>query len=331
MSNTYVVTGATGFVGKRLIQDLVKDPANKIIAIGRNTDTLSKETGITVIKGDLVNPETFAAISEPVDYIIHCAALSSPWGTYEEFYNANVVATENIIAFAKEKKIKRLVHISTPSVYFEHRDKLNVKESDPLPKKFVNNYAYTKYLADLKIIEAYQNGLETIMLRPKAIIGAGDTVIMPRVLRAYSEGKLTIVGDGKNRVDLTSVTNLIHAIKLCINAPKEALGKAYNITNDDPILFWEVINSILLRFDKQPVKKRIPSGVAYLAASFYEWKAKAIDNNKEPALTKYGVTVLAKSMVLNIDLAKEKLGYKPVQTTQQCIEEFIAWYKKENE
>ena len=120
-------------------------------------------------------------------HLIHAAALSSPWGKYEEFEKANLHTQQNLIASAKKNWLNKFVFISTPSMYFEMKDKFTVRESDPLPSKFINAYAETKRLAE---IELEKSDIPYVILRPRALTGRGDTVIMPRLIRAFDEGRL---------------------------------------------------------------------------------------------------------------------------------------------
>jgi nucleoside-diphosphate-sugar epimerase len=325
-----VVTGATGFLGFRTVEKLI-EKGYDIVATGRDKTKAEKlrSLGVSVETGSLEDKSFVENLLKGIDMVIHSAALSSPWGKYQDFYKANIVATENIISASKKNNIKRIVHISTPSIYFDYKDRFDVKE-DFLPDKFVNHYAATKYQAEKLMDKAFSEGIETISIRPRAIVGAGDTTIMPRLLKAQEAGKLKIVGDGKNIVDVTSVSNVIEAILLCMNAPKEALGKKYNINKGEPIPLWELIEKTFSKMNLVLSNKRVPFGVAYNLAKVLETMAKFTTDYREPVLTCYGVGILAKSMTMNIDKAKSLLGYKPIQTNMEAVDEFIGWWNTQN-
>lgn len=324
-----LVTGATGFLGGKIAEELAKNPEYKVIATGRNKIKLDelKSKDIEGFAGSLENQDFVDKISKDVEVIVHSAALSSPWGRYEEFYNANILSTANIIIGAKNNNVRRIVNISTPSIYFDYSDHFNINE-EFLPVKFVNHYAETKYEAEKLITKAYkENGIETLSLRPRAIVGAGDTTIMPRLLKAQEAGKLKIIGSGKNIVDVTSVTNVVDAVKLSINADKRALGESYNITNGDPIKLWELVEIVFKHLNLRLNKSHIPFAIAYNLAKALETAAKIAPGYKEPVLTCYGVGILAKSMTMNIDKAHKLLGYTPRQTNMEAVEEFVSWWK----
>lgn len=329
--NIYI-TGAGGFLGSKLADRLTDNVAYNISATARRPNSIDWLTtkNANVFYGDLCNKELALSTIQNCDIVVHCAALSAPWGKYEDFYNANIKTTENIIDACYTNKVQRLIHISTPSIYFNFNDRLNITEEETLPDIMVNDYAITKYIAEQKVIEAGKNGLEVIILRPRAIVGAGDTTIMPRLLKAYKENKLRIIGNGKNIADLTSVSNLIDAIELSFVAPKNALGHAYNITNGNPVVLWDMINSLLQKMNFYPPQKKIPYSIAYTLAYYLEWIAKAKKNNTEPVLTRYGVGVMAKSMTMSIEKAKINLGYNPIQSNDEAIAEFVKWWQQNN-
>ncbi len=322
-----LLTGATGFLGFRTLEKLILNPeVERIIATGRTI----KETHyinhpkVEYRLGDLSKKEFVYDLVQGCTHIIHAAALSSPWGKLAEFHTANVVSQRNLLDAAKKNKIQKYVFISTPSVYFELKNKLNIKESDTLPSKFINAYAFTKHQAELELEKAE---VPYVILRPRALTGRGDTVIMPRLIRAYDQGKLKIIGDGDNIVDLTSVANVVHAIQLSLKADSKANNKTYNITNGAPVKLWASIADIFRKLDKEPPTKKLPFGLVKLIAQLMETKSR-LTNMKEPVLTKYGVGTLSKSFTMDISKARELLGYEPRVSTEEAIEEFVKWYRE---
>ncbi len=219
--------------------------------------------------------------------------------------------------------MKRFIFISSPSIYFNLKDRLNIKETDPLPDRFINSYAKTKHMAEKKL---ERSGLQYIILRPRAIIGRGDIVIMPRLIKAYDEKKLFILGDGRNIVDLTSVANIVHAIILSINSEERSLNNSYNITNGKPVLLWEAISQVLTALERKIPNQKINIKILMFFAFLMEMKAK-IFGGKEPVLTRYTVGTLGKSFTMDISKAQDLLDYKPIITTEESIEEFVKWYK----
>ena len=319
-----LVTGATGFLGSRLIEKL--DSLNYIdgiIATGREIRKTHyiESNKIKYVLGDLSEKVFVNQITREVDIIINCASLSSPWGTYSDFEKANIHTQNNLIQASKINNIKKIIYISSPGVYYEFKDLIDISENNPLPKKFVNHYAETKFLAE-ELLKSSK--IPYVIFRPKAIIGRGDHVIVPRLIKAYNDQKLKIVGDGKNLVDLTPVSNVVDAIILAINN-EEAINQTFNLSNGKPVKLWEVINYVLKKLNKNKVTQRVPYSIAYFVTYINELISKTF-SSEEPSTTRYSIGILAKSFTLNIKKANDILKYVPNQTTQEAIEEFLDWY-----
>ncbi len=220
-----LVTGATGFVGGALARRL-HSMGWQVTAQGRNVLALQEleRLGIHVVMADLEDDVLRASCANQ-DIVFHCAAKSSPWGRAQDFYLANVNGTENVIRGCEEFNVARLIHVSTPSIYFEFASRLNVREDAELPKHPANEYARTKRLAESNIDEAFARGLPVITIRPRAIFGPGDTTILPRLIERLQRRQLRIIGDGENVADLTYVDNVVDALILCAASPERTPGK----------------------------------------------------------------------------------------------------------
>ncbi len=320
-----LVTGATGFLGSRIIEQFAKhEKVVNIIAAGRTITKIHevKHPKIKYQLGDLTDANYVFNLVKDVDIVINCASLSSPFGDYNTFKIANIDTQALLIKACEAVKIMRFIYISTPSIYNNYKDRFSIKESDELPKKLINNYAITKLAAE-KLLQA--STLSYIILRPRALIGRGDTVIMPRLIKAYKEGRLKIIGDGENIVDLTSVSNVVDAIWLSVNTEKSNCSEVYNITNGEPVKLWENIDYVLTGLGYKLSNKKISTNLAMKVASLLEFIAKF--TKKEPTLMKYSVSTLTNSLTMDISKAKLRLGYQPKMSTKNAIDEFLAQYK----
>jgi 2-alkyl-3-oxoalkanoate reductase len=329
-----LITGATGFVGGRMLELFLQQFGNQsVVGTGRNTESIAswKEKGITIENGDLSDAVFTQHLFEkyPFKTVIHVAAKSSPWGTYDSFYQSNVVATKNLLEAATANRVQRLIYISTPSIYFNFKNRFGVKEDDPIDYEFVNAYTSTKYEAELLVRKyAKESNLFTVIFRPRAIVGRGDTVIMPRVLNAYEKGKLRILGDGTNRADFTSVSNLCNAALLAINADERCNGEIFNITDGNPQQLWEFIRFLLKNMGWDDSLKSVPYPLAYGMAFFQEKFNGIFRPNVEPALTRYGIGILRYSLTMDISKAKQLLDYQPIMSSKESLLEFVEDVKK---
>jgi nucleoside-diphosphate-sugar epimerase len=326
--NKILVTGATGFAGGHILRYLAnKFGTSVVFGTGRNK-LQAKEliaNGYSIFVGDL-NDSNFVRVKlSGFDVIVHCAAKSSIWGTYDSFYKANVLATNNLLEVLAPGK--QIIYISTANIYFNYSDRFNIDEKDHHPNAYSNYYATTKYEAERIVLES--SNIFTVALRPRAIIGVGDTVVFPRVLKAYNNGKLRIIGKGDNVIDFTSINNLCHAVNLCIENKEKANSEMFNVTNGDTIKLWDQIKLILSKLGRESDLKSVPYFLAYAAARFNEIKTSYRD--PEPTLTVYGLAVLKYSVTLNIDKITEHLGYIPVESSVETVSDFLGWYKNIND
>ena len=324
-----LVTGATGFLGSYIIKEL-RDKY-EIISVGRNENKLLKikeeDKTIDCIKADLSNIKQTAGLPK-ADIVVHAAALSTVWGAKKEFIKNNITATENIINYCKEKMVKRLVYISTPSVYTGKKDRFNVKENEFDKSNRLNHYIETKIAAEKIVLAAESANLEVIIIRPKGLIGVGDTSILPRIIEANRKiGIPVFKGRTDITADMTSVENVAYSVLLCME--KEGIsGEIFNITNGEPTNQKELLKYVSESLGTEFRYKRLSFGRIYIIASVLEGIYSFFRVSREPLLTKYTVCTLAFSQTLNIEKAEKLLGYKPRISLRDEIKRFGKFYKE---
>lgn len=325
-----LVTGGTGFLGRKLANRL-KDLENHVTVIGRNQNIGNEleRNGIQFYQCDLTNRTQIIESCKGMDYVFHCGALSSPWGKYQDFFDANVLGTMNIIEGSKIHQVKRFIHVSTPSIYFTFDERIDVKENDPLPKQFANHYAYTKFLAEKVVDEAWNEGLPVITIRPRALFGPEDTTIIPRLIKVNREKFIPFIDKGEILLDLTYVENVVDALLLCMNSGQHTLGQKYNITNGETVRLKDVLNLVFKRIHEPLKTKRVNYQWMFQLAKLLEWLSVTFQNGKEPLLTRYTVSVIGKSQTLNIEKAKKELGYVPKISMEEGIIEFAKWWERQ--
>ena len=227
-----LVTGATGFLGRHLVAAL-RAENHHVRALGR-AEAACRElaaAGVEVVRADLRDPAAVAAACAGIEVVHHVGALSAPWGRTADFHAINVGGTANVIAGCVKHRVARLVFVSSPSVVFDGCDHTDITESAPYPARHLAVYSHTKKLAEDRVNAASRAGLATVILRPKALFGPGDTALLPRVLDLARAGRLPQIGDGTNRVDLTYVDNVVHAQMLAAtSAPGDSLRRSASPT-----------------------------------------------------------------------------------------------------
>ncbi|HSX91148.1 MAG TPA: NAD-dependent epimerase/dehydratase family protein [Pseudomonas sp.] len=322
-----LVTGASGFIGGRFARFALEQGLS-VRVNGRRAEGVAHlvKRGAEFVQGDLADPELVQRLCAGVEAVVHCAGAVGVWGRYQSFYQANVTVTENVVEACLKQKVRRLIHLSSPSIYFDGRAHVDIKE-EQVPTRFSDHYGATKYLAEQKVFGAQEFGLEVLALRPRFVTGAGDTSIFPRLIEMQRKGRLAIIGNGLNKVDFTSMQNLNDALFSALLATEPALGKAYNISNGAPLPLWDVVNYVLRQMQLPPVTRHMPYGLAYAAALLNEGVCKQLPGRPEPGLFRLGVAVMAKDFSLNIDRAREYLDYDPRVSVWTALDEFCQWWQ----
>ena len=167
--------------------------------------------------------------------------------------------------------------------------------------------------------------MDTVIVRPKAVFGPGDTSLLPRLLRAAEAKRLPQIGPSDNRVDLTYIDNVVYAL-LVAGESAGAVGKTYTITNGDlgadaPCL-WGVIGHVLASLRLPAIKHTVPLSVALAIAGSAEAVARV--TGREPLLTRYSALVLACTQTYDISAARRDLYYAPVVSFAVGLERTIA-------
>ncbi|MBR6033765.1 MAG: NAD-dependent epimerase/dehydratase family protein [Clostridia bacterium] len=321
-----LVTGATGFLGKYMVEEL-KNNGYEVVAQGRKEDVLNylkEQYGVETLKCSL---DEIGDKAINVDYVIHAAALSTVWGKWQDFYNSNVTGTENVINFCKKNNVKRLVYVSSPSVYSAKYDRLNIVEDDFNQNNKLNFYIKSKILAEDLIHKIDNKQLESVIIRPRGLFGIGDTSIIPRLINANRKIGIPLFNGGKNIVDVTCVENVAYSLRLAMESEK-ANGKTYNITNGEPTEFKNILDKLFEELGEKPNYRKMNLNLMYFLASIIELIYKTFRIYKEPMITKYTIATLGYSQSLNIEKAKKDLNYNPKMTLEEGI---IKYAKHERE
>ena len=322
-----LVTGATGFLGGAICERLLNEGV-KVRASGRNLAKGKRlsHLGAEFISSDLCATEPTRLLCEGVDYVIHSGALSSLWGPRQIFWETNVVGTRSLLEGALSAGVKRFVHVSSPSVYFNFVNAVQLDEDSELPQRFANDYTASKYAAEEEVQLAVQRGLSAIILRPRALFGPGDTAIFPRILLSLKSGRLKVIGTSDNRSDLTYIDNAVEACLLALRASEISSGRVFNITDGASIELWPLLCHIADRLGYKPPRSSTPLWLARFAARSLERYHRAFKPDQEPLFTEYSVGILGCSISLDITRAREELNYVPLVSTEEGIERFLSWW-----
>ena len=325
-----LITGGTGFVGSR-VASVLAESEQEVTVTGRNRYRVGRtwHPNVQFVASDIRDTNSVDCICRDQDVVIHAAAFAAAWGDARKFHAVNVQGTENVVHACIVQPGVRVIHLSSTAIHFEFRDKQMVTEDAALPKRFSCEYAKSKAAAEEVIRQAVSDGLNAIILRARAVYGPGDNSLLPRLLKAASQGRLPQIGNGDNRVDLTYVDNLVYAI--CLAMVRGDAGSVCTITNEDPVLLWPTLNQIFQSLEMPATRRHVSYATAMIATRTASFWHKLRNRRGEPILTDYGVGLLAKTQTFSPEAAQRVLGYRPIVSMEEGTQRTMdAWKARDD-
>jgi nucleoside-diphosphate-sugar epimerase len=330
MAERVLVTGGGGFLGKALIRELLKR-GFAVQTLNRNAYPEVEKLGVRCFQGDLADYAAVKKAAEGCSIIFHVGAKAGIWGPYNEFYQANVVGTQNIIRVCRELDISKLIYTSSPSVTFAGQDQEGVDETTPYPAEYNAAYPATKAEAERAVLAANGPSLATVALRPHLIWGPGDQQLLPRLIERARRGRLRIVGSGLKKVDAIFIDNAVTAHICALERLKPGAtisGKAYFISNAEPWPIVDIINGLLQSAALEPIRRHIPAFLAYRIGALLEIVYGLFRIRNEPPLTRFVSQQLATSHWYEQKAAREELGYVPRISMREGLQILAESLKK---
>lgn len=321
-----LVTGGGGFLGRYIVEQLLAR-GDDVRVLARGDYPALRAQGVELLRGDIVDAATVLKATEDREVVYHVAARAGIWGSWAEFYQPNVLGTQNVVAACQELGVPKLVFTSSPSVVFDNSHHEGLDESLPYPLEYENIYSHTKALAEQVVLKANgKEGLLTVALRPHLIWGPRDTQLLPRLINRAKSGRLVQIGPGDNLVDLTYVEDAARAHLLAadaLQADSPVAGSVYFISQDEPVLLWPWINDLLAKLTLPPVRRQISKSVARAIGGLLELTYYLLRWSSEPPMTRFLGSALAMHHYYDISKAKQELGYQPQFSMAAALERTV--------
>lgn len=325
-----LVTGGGGFLGSAVVQRLV-EKGDIVRSFSRSFYPRLESLGAEQVQGDISDKIAVENACKEIDLVFHVAAKPGVWGEYSAYYNTNVIGTQNVIEACHKHNISKLVYTSSPSVVFDGTDMEGVSESLPYPEKFHAHYPKTKAMAEQHVLKAAKEGILTIILRPHLIWGPRDNHLVPRIIARAKQ--LRKVGHGMNLVDAVYIDNAADAHILAAEKLEQnpgLSGNIYFISQDDPVLLWDMVNEILKAGGLPPVSRSVSHKTAWRIGAVLEFVYKTFHISGEPPMTRFVADELATAHWFDISAAKKDLGYVPKISSQEGLRRLEEWLKTQS-
>lgn len=322
----YLVTGATGFLGNRIVKMLLEE--GKKVRVFVRQDYLDDR--VEVVKGDLTDSDSIRRAINGVDVVFHTASFIS-WNPNDKdkLEKINIQANRDIIEACKEFKVSKLIYTSSIDAIYEGKPIKDGDESLPYPSKFIDHYSYTKAEAEKDVISANDvNGLLTCSLRTAGIYGPGDRTRLPSIIDVLRKGNYMQLGDGTAHFSHVYVDNCAYAHLLAEKAlipGSPVCGQCYFITDHESGYFFDFFKPILTALGYTIPNKKISYRIGMFLAYISEFVSELPWNKKnaQPMITRYTVASTARDFSFVHDKATRDFGYHPIVPLDVAIQETI--------
>jgi nucleoside-diphosphate-sugar epimerase len=321
-----LVTGGGGFLGSAIVR-MLHERGDEVTVLGRGVYPHVAADTKQMFQADIRLAPAIQRACEGMDVVFHVAALAGIWGKRTDFWSINVDGTRNVVDACRANGVPRLVYTSSPSVVFGKDDLCDVDESMPYPARYLALYPKTKAVAEQMVLAANSATLSTVALRPHLIFGPGDPHLLPRVIARARKGRLVQVGDGKNLVDITYIDDAANAHVKAADALSpggRCSGRAYFISQGEPVSLWPWLNELLAAVGAPTVTRSISFRNAYRVGAVFETAYRAFRIVREPPMTRFLATQLAKSHYFDISSATGDFGYNPTISTAEGVGRLVA-------
>jgi sterol-4alpha-carboxylate 3-dehydrogenase (decarboxylating) len=342
---TAIVTGASGFVGRRLCEMLAEGGAAKVIALDIAPSPPPpgglehpSHAVIDFRRCDVTDRGAVLAATGPADCLWHIAALVGPFHPRHAYDNVNYRGTLHVLDACRHHGVPKFVYASSPSTRFDGRDVSGLTEADlPLrpPGQFLEPYAEAKAKGEIATREANDpdGSFLTVAIAPHQVYGPKDPIFLPNLLDAARVGKLRVFGPGKNRISMVYVDNYCHGLILGYHAlarpgaAADVAGEFIIVTDGDPVVFWDALDqaAVTLGYASLLAKAHLPRGL--LMAVAYLGLCVAWLTGRSFKLTPFVVKMLTIDRWFAIDKARRLLGYAPLVSFEDGWRHTLEWFK----
>lgn len=322
-----LVTGANGFIGSQLCAALlpISVEVRGLVRSSGSLDFLHLLKDLKLYEGDITVPSTLVDAAKGVDLIYHVAALAADWGEWETFNSVNIDGVRNVMEEALRAKVKRVVHVSSVSVYgFPLANEIT--EDTSWVKRADDLYVTTKQQGEMVALSYHKKPIEVVVIRPAWVYGPNDRTTSLKLLPELEKKRLPYIDHGKHVLSPIYIDNLVDAMIMAGKNPN-ASGCAYNIVDENSVTWREFLGLFCDALKCEHPKRSVSSKLIWPVACMVEKAAKVIGMKKAPILTKYRARAAIDSYKYSCDRAKRELGYKPYVSTAEGIARTVAWYR----
>jgi 2-alkyl-3-oxoalkanoate reductase len=303
------VTGATGFIGRYLVQELLDHNYEVTILSRKKSKTIPNTTQII---GDITQPETFSKHFSEIDAVFHNAAFAMDHGKKKDFFNINVQGTRNVAQACIQNNVSHLIYTSSAGVYGYPKQGTVITEDTV--KKPLNLYQKTKWLGEVALKE--YDSLKISAIRPPLVFGPEAPAIQI-AFDKLKKHKFPYIGSGEQLLPIVHPVDVVRCMRAILE--KDTKGDVFNVLSFQ-VSIKEFMETIAKKTGISPPQKHVPFFLAYTAATFSELFS------KDPDLTRFRVKSLGCTRIISAEKAKRVLGFTPMFDFEHTATDIAQWY-----
>jgi nucleoside-diphosphate-sugar epimerase len=323
-----VLTGATGLLGSHIAEQLV-ERGEKIRALVRPTSdtTFLRRLGAELVTGDLADTASLRRAVAGADVVYHCAAKVGDWGAWRIFQSLVVDATANVLEACRQEGVGRVLHVSSITVYGHPKPRAGELFTEDEPQGqhlwLWDYYCRAKILAE-KHCRPYSGALTII--RPSWIYGPRDRNTLPRIIKAFAAGRVRIVGQGQNLLNIIYAGDVADGAIRAANSPG-AIGQAYNFSSAGEITQRQLIDLLADELGLPRVTRHVPLRRAFWAGMLSEVIGRMIWLKRPPHITRYAVGLIGRPTLFSTAKARAELDWQPRVGVAEGLHRTLEWYR----
>jgi nucleoside-diphosphate-sugar epimerase/predicted dehydrogenase len=313
-----LVTGGTGYLGRHLVASLVRcgvEVRSLVRDPSRIPDELAEQAHFVL--GNVVDRESLDTAMRDVDYVVHCAAVTTnsvPWHVHEE---TNVNGTRAVLDAAQQAQVKRLVHVSSVAVYGMGKPRRNAFAESAPPPADIDPWAYylRSKLAAEELVLAGAERTNDVVVRPGIIYGPGRPpkpgVVQLGVAQVF-------LGLGRNHLPYTYVDNVVDGILLALRS-SQAAGRVYNLVDQPAVRARDVAISYANARGESVRVLSVPVAPVGLLAAVLEHRRARVRASVPPRLSRANIASMTRDIRYDVSRARRELGWTSQVTLQEGL------------
>jgi nucleoside-diphosphate-sugar epimerase len=320
-----LITGATGFIGRKLVAHLIKEYAEVVALVRRTSDVSGLPKKLRLIDGDMLDTVSLEKAVEDIDVVIHLAAYFDFYPKDKKLlYQVNVEGTQNLVKACVQAKVSRFIYISTTEVIGPVENPPG-DENSPLRPQF--DYSKSKKQAEAIVRAAsLETDLEHVILRPTGVIGESELYTVFEIISAVNEGQIPIIpGDGEKTLMYTYVDDVVNGILSAIRS-QAVTNQTIILCLDEGMTYNELFEFLGTKLGVKPPKRKVPTAFAKLGIGILS----PFKNREKTTFLWHMKTVqsMDEERSYSNDKAKKLLGWTPQTSMQEALSKAIDWYYK---